>query len=423
MRNGPLETIQSKGIKVTIYSSPAFGKPSFVLAYYAGGKRLRERASSFAEARAQAKTRIAELATGAAHVATFTPRQTAVIIDAVETLKSIGVSLSTVVREYVEAHKILAGDGSIIEAAAAYAREAARRKLPRMAFGDAVAEFLADLESKGLSRQHRQGCRWRLNRAAVAFRTNIKDISADGLEKWLSSVSKTPRTYNNNRTALIMLFNFAKRKGYLPRELENAAELVERRKDVGGEIQILTPENFAQLLDRSPETFLPYLALGGLAGLRSAEICRLDWREIDFAQGHILVSARKSKTASRRIVPICDALKAWLLPIGRTEGRVMPYADERSMLGRFRVIKAQTAGMPKIPSNALRHSYASYRLAQVEDAGKVSLEMGNSPQKLFTNYRQLVTRAQAERWFSVMPRQEGNVLAFSAPSSISSKAS
>jgi hypothetical protein len=33
------------------------------------------------------------------------------------------------------------------------------------------------------------------------------------------------------------------------------------------------------------------------------------------------------------------------------------------------------------PSYALRHSYASYRLAQIQDAAKVALEMGNSPQK------------------------------------------
>ena len=40
------------------------------------------------------------------------------------------------------------------------------------------------------------------------------------------------------------------------------------------------------------------------------------------------------------------------------------------------------------PNNALRHSYATYRLAVTADAARVALEMGNSPQKLMTNYRE-----------------------------------
>ncbi len=57
--------------------------------------------------------------------------------------------------------------------------------------------------------------------------------------------------------------------------------------------------------------------------------------------------------------------------------------------------------------NALRHSYASYRLAEIKDAARVALEMGNSPSMLFRNYRELVTEEQAKQWFSVMPGLKG----------------
>ncbi len=53
--------------------------------------------------------------------------------------------------------------------------------------------------------------------------------------------------------------------------------------------------------------------------------------------------------------------------------------------------------------NALRHSYASYRLADIKDAARVALEMGNSPAMLFRNYRELVTEKQAAEWFAVLP--------------------
>ena len=56
-------------------------------------------------------------------------------------------------------------------------------------------------------------------------------------------------------------------------------------------------------------------------------------------------------------------------------------------------------------ANALRHSYASYRLADIKDAARVALEMGNSPTMLFRNYRELVTEKQAAEWFAVLPKK------------------
>jgi hypothetical protein len=53
--------------------------------------------------------------------------------------------------------------------------------------------------------------------------------------------------------------------------------------------------------------------------------------------------------------------------------------------------------------NALRHSYGSYRLAIIQDASKVSFEMGNSPKMVFEHYREIVTPEQALAWFAIMP--------------------
>jgi hypothetical protein len=54
--------------------------------------------------------------------------------------------------------------------------------------------------------------------------------------------------------------------------------------------------------------------------------------------------------------------------------------------------------------NALRHSFASYRLAAIQDAAKVALEMGNSPAMLFKHYRELVTPEAAAQWFAISPQ-------------------
>ena len=70
--------------------------------------------------------------------------------------------------------------------------------------------------------------------------------------------------------------------------------------------------------------FLPLVALGGLAGLRTAEIHRLEWKDIDIHGGHIVVSNQKAKTGHRRMVPILPALRAWLEPLANGTGPGYP---------------------------------------------------------------------------------------------------
>lgn len=60
---------------------------------------------------------------------------------------------------------------------------------------------------------------------------------------------------------------------------------------------------------------------------------------------------------------------------------------------------------PAVPwgHNALRHSFCSYRLADVKSAAQVSLEAGTSPQMVFRHYRELVTEKAAKAWFAITP--------------------
>jgi hypothetical protein len=53
--------------------------------------------------------------------------------------------------------------------------------------------------------------------------------------------------------------------------------------------------------------------------------------------------------------------------------------------------------------DALRHSFCSYRLADVKSVAQVALEAGNSPQMIFEHYRELVTEKSAKAWFAITP--------------------
>jgi integrase len=177
---------------------------------------------------------------------------------------------------------------------------------------------------------------------------------------------------------------------------------------------IFTVDELRSLLETATRTahdVVPMLAIAAFAGLREAEIQRLDWSEVDLARGHIEVKAAKAKSARRRIIPIQPNLAAWLRPSSELTGRVVP-AGARAKIERART----AAGLKRWPNNGLRHSFASYRLAAIGDAPRVAHELGHaSPQMLYSTYREVVRPEEAERYWKIEPPAEAaNLVAFSA---------
>jgi integrase len=203
-----------------------------------------------------------------------------------------------------------------------------------------------------------------------------------------------------------VFFSFAKVRGYAT---SNPVQNTAKAKVVCGTPRIFTPEQMRTVLEKGPATFVPFLTIGGFAGLRSAEIERLDWSKINLSGRLIEVTAKNAKSAQRRFVPICDALAAWLAPHARASGPVATADSIR--LGRPATVKASGV---KWPSNVLRHSFASYHLAQFKNAGQTAAELGHAgAAMLYQHYRELVTPEAAAKWWAIMPPADyGNVVAF-----------
>jgi integrase len=165
----------------------------------------------------------------------------------------------------------------------------------------------------------------------------------------------------------------------------------------------------AKLMANADGKIALYLALAGFAGIRAAEILRLEWKDFNFVRGHITVAADKAKTATRRLVPIAQNLAEYLRPYQRATGRLFKAKDDKRA-----VTWAKKNGVQPWPNNCLRHSYASYRLAATADAARVALELGNSPAKLFSNYRELADEHDAKAWFAIQPKRSRKVVTFAA---------
>ena len=322
-------------------------------------------------------------------------------VAAMNLLEPFGIPLRSAVEEYVAARSHLDGE-SLLSAVKEHA--ARRRHVIEKNVGEIVDEMLAAKKHDGLSSRYLYMLRSDLTRFKNSFQTNIGSISSKVIDDWLLAQNVTARTRNNLRAAIITLFNFAKSRGYLPKGQPTEADDVRRAKDRGGKIGILTPKELAGLIVSTPDEIKLYLALGAFTGMRASEILRLDWGDVNFERGHITVAADKAKTATRRLVPIQPNLMQWLTPYRGRRGKVVSHrADYRA------IAFANKRGLTW-PHNCLRHSYATYRLAAVADTARVALEMGNSPQKLMTNYRELADEHEARAWFAISPRQPRNVV-------------
>jgi integrase len=359
-------------------------------------KRFRQSFASLEDARFEATRVATAIANSEGDVLKLTSGDRATYLHAINALRPLKLPLHVAIDEFVEARQH-AGGASLIAAAKEYGQRHASEPI-RKPVAEVVDELLAAKEQDDMSQRYLQSLRSHLNRFSEHFQMPIGAVTAAQIEDWLRRGKRGPRTRNNIRLSIITLFNFAKARGYLSKALPTEAVQVAKAKDRGGKIGIFRPEQVAGLLNGGDEEARLYLALGAFTGLRSAELIRLDWEDINFARGHIQVGKSKAKTATRRLVPIQPNLSQWLSPYHDRSGRV--FASGRAA---YRVIAYAKAAGIEWPTNALRHSYATYRLAQTQDAARVALEMGNSPQMLFRNYRELADEQDAATWFSIVP--------------------
>ena len=93
------------------------------------------------------------------------------------------------------------------------------------------------------------------------------------------------------------------------------------RRDVG----IFTSDEMTILLENALDGFKPFLAIAAFAGLRTAEVERLDWSDV--GSQYIRVRGSSSKTGAHRLVEIQPNLQAWLTRLRKQSGPVVLVAN------------------------------------------------------------------------------------------------
>ena len=233
------------------------------------------------------------------------------------------------------------------------------------------------------------------------------------VDDWLAE-GQTPSTIRNSLKPLQAIYRRARSREGVPMNPTHDLELPTPNP---GEIQIVSPEVAARLIEAVPLDDRATWATALYAGLRYGELRALRWGAVDLDAATIRVrelwdpmegSIDPKTRTSRRTTPIPSALRSLLRDRRERGGEVaddqLVFADSRdapfhaaSLYRRADCAWAEAGLTERLRLHQARHTYASFMIAAGVNAKALSAFMGHSSIKVtFDLYGHLMPGAEAE---------------------------
>lgn len=210
------------------------------------------------------------------------------------------------------------------------------------------------------------------------------------IETWLHSLGKAIPTLQGYLKDVRTMFSYAVDKGYVKENPALRVETPESASEPPGILSVPECERLLWATLKIDPALAPYVALCLFGGIRPSETRRLSWERVK--EEYVEIQAKKAKTKARRLVTINPTLRAWL-----ALGGDLPIVNFRR---RFRdVYRSAKVNWSK---DCMRHSFCSYGLP-VWGVARVTSDAGHSEQVLFSHYRELVTKKEAEGFWTLTP--------------------
>ena len=407
-------TVRFRTLTAKIYGK-SVSYPFYRLAVRVAGKRAMRSFAIFKEAKAEANTKLREMAQGnpSAGLSAKESADALAIREAVEAFyRDTGrkVSALQAATGYLATLRTLPVNITPEEACRTFSQTISAVK--RKPLAEAVNEFCAARKPKAVAEDGKRSqlspvyvadTARMLNEFSTTFSAlDVCDLTKQQLDLFISAHAKlSPKSRNHYRTTLRMFLGWCQRLDYVAanHRLLEADGLRKEDADTG-DVEFYSPQELRTMLDNAAPEMRVIIALQSFGGLRLQEALRLDWRDVFTIPGHIEISSAKSKTRSRRLVEINATLAAWLEAHHDSKGKVTSLT-----LDAYTWQLIQLRKRLKIPSkkNGLRHGFLSAHYAIHQNEGMTAAQAGTSPAMLFKHYRGLTTKAAAEKWFQVSP--------------------
>ena len=259
--------------------------------------------------------------------------------------------------------------------------------------------FFESLESEGLRPDTITKYKQTANRIfAELERKQTSDLSYECVKTFMDQF-KHPLNFNARRRELNRFLNYIVDNKWLP---SNPLEEIKPKRNDPKQPEVISPEQVAELLrvaaDYLPQGAVPYLALSVFAAIRPQEMKRLSNQGnlkslINIDTGIITLPAHVAKGRRIRNVKIRPALKSYL------EAYPEP---PRLIDSQMRRLKKQLSF--KIPHDGLRHTGITGIYMEHRSFGDTALETGNSEKIIRDHYLGFWTTAQAEKFWSISPK-------------------
>ena len=400
---------------------PGKARPSYRVAWTVGGKRQMKSFPTYSGehgAKKFAEDLVADIAKGS-HAPLLTSKQAQEafnIIDLLVEYKQASgrhVSPLEAVSAFIAASKLLPENASLTEAARVFAQTLGTVK-PKL-ITDAVSDFIQSRKGK----EPKPGERARLSpvyaRNVESWLTKfgnaytgyqVSDLTAELIELYLANFKDlSEKARNDRRGAIGMWLRWCGRKEFIDtKQLEKLLVCDAMRTELlpEGKIAFYTPDELKKILDASKDALRAVTALEAFGGARLQEALRLQWEDLSRSPGHIEISGTFAKTRKRRLLEVGQTLAEWLAPFKDRKGPIWA-----GPVNSFITEWARLRDEVEVPSkrNGLRHGFVSYSYI-LRGEIETSALAGTSPQILHANYRGLATRAEADAWFKVKPKQE-----------------
>jgi integrase len=316
------------------------------------------------------------------------------------------------------------------------ARNANGEVSAKMTFGEAAAIHLQNLDDNP-SIKPRTRHYWRQRLAALVKswpglnETEVRKITPADCKKWGSTFSKTasPTNYNNTVSLLRHVLDVAIEAGVV---YANPAAGLKRAAIRAKEIVLPSTEKFNALIEemraghsRDSKNCADFAAGLAFTGCRLSEAANIQWRDIEFDAGEIVVRGDPETGTKnwelRRVPLIPDARELF-------RGMRSERADEKLDAKLFIVRECQKSldrackkvGIDRITHHDLRHLFATRCIESGVDIPTVSRWLGHKDggvlaMKTYGHLRREHSIAQAQRvTFAPVEVEQRDVIAFPA---------
>lgn len=401
------EQVGSSVVRIT--KTKNRGKDSFVVSYITADRgRIQLRFADEEKAIKEAKSKAASLAAGDLQALKLTGADRSNLLAAEDKLRACGVSVLTAANAFADAFSILGHDG-IVEAARFYKER--HQDLVDLTVAQAVAKYRGVKEKQGLSAKYVRDIRVVLTAFEKGFRCRVASVQRDDILDWLNSLGGELVVRNNRRRILVGFFAHAKESRWISQNEETAAERVPTWKPKKKPVDYFSPTEAEALLVNATPEFRPWVLLIGWAGVRREELAKgLDWSHINMAKGTLTVPEDIAKTGKRRKIPLYPNVLEWLAHYRGRKGAICQLKDTAT---EERISALCVAAEVKWRQNSLRHSFGCFAMEREQNAGKVSLWMGNSASVVLKHYHDVVEAEDADAFWDIRPKQPANVVSIS----------